>query len=84
MTDEECLKQLAKECPRHILGVLHLRGHYAHYTSRERPGKVLCLDCQGTVYGDYRPTEAQAHATARLRRLRAEEDECDEGGGTAR
>ena len=43
MSDDEALKQLAQECPRKIMGLLHAKGHYVHCTSDRFPGKVLCF-----------------------------------------
>ncbi len=61
MTDEEALEQLAQECPRKILGLLHAKGHYLHCTSARFPGKVLCFHKDSEVPGDCELTAAQAH-----------------------
>jgi hypothetical protein len=61
MTDEEALRQLAQECPRKILGVLHARGLYLHCTSTRFPGKVLCFHKDSEVPADCVATAAQAH-----------------------
>jgi hypothetical protein len=61
MTDDEALEQLARECPRRILGRLHAWGQYYHCTSERFPGKVLCIHKDSEVPGDCVPTEAQAH-----------------------
>jgi hypothetical protein len=61
MTDEEALEQLAQECPRKILGLLHARGHYLHCTSDRFPGKVLCFHKDSEVPADCVLTPAQAH-----------------------
>lgn len=61
MTDEDALMQLARECPRKILGLLHVRGQYFHCTSSRFPGKVLCFHKDSEVPADCEPTGAQAH-----------------------
>jgi hypothetical protein len=61
MTDDEALEQLARECPRRILGSLHAVGRYFHCTSERFPGKVLCFQHGSEVPGDCVATEAQAH-----------------------
>jgi hypothetical protein len=61
MTDEEALGQLAVECPRKILGLLHAKGHYLHCTSARFPGKVLCFHKDSEVPADCVLTPAQAH-----------------------
>lgn len=61
MTDDEALQQLAQECPRKILGLLHVKGHYVHCTSARFPGKVLCFHKDSELPGDCIPTTAQAH-----------------------
>jgi hypothetical protein len=61
MTDDEALNQLAQECPRKILGLLHARGHYLHCTSARFPGKVLCFHKDSELPGDCVPTPAQGH-----------------------
>ncbi|MFO0841086.1 MAG: hypothetical protein U0797_01640 [Gemmataceae bacterium] len=60
MTDEEALTQLAQECPRKILGLLHAKGHYLHCTSPRFPGKVLCFHKDSELPGDCTLTQAQA------------------------
>jgi hypothetical protein len=61
MTDDEALAQLAHECPRKILGLLHAKGHYLHCTSARFPGKVLCFHKDSELPGDSALTQAQAH-----------------------
>lgn len=61
MTDDEALRQLASECPRKIMAILHAQGTYFHYTSTRFPGKVLCFHKDSEVPADCSPTEAQAH-----------------------
>jgi hypothetical protein len=61
MTDDEALQQLAHECPRKILGLLHAGGQYFHCTSARFPGKVLCFHHDSEVPEDCAPTPAQAH-----------------------
>lgn len=40
---DELGERLWAECPRKILGCLHLRGTYRHYHSDRFPGRVLCF-----------------------------------------
>ena len=61
MTDADALSQLAQECPRKIMGLLHAQGQYFHYTSPRFPGKVLCFHKDSEIPADCTPTEAQAH-----------------------
>jgi hypothetical protein len=61
MTDDEALKQLALECPRKIMGLLHARGQYLHCTSARFPGKVLCFHKDSELPADTELTQAQAH-----------------------
>lgn len=61
MTDDEALTQLAHECPRKILGLLHAKGHYLHCTSARFPGKILCFHKDSELPGDSALTQAQAH-----------------------
>lgn len=61
MIDEEALQQLAQECPRKILGLLHARGQYIHCTSERFPGKVLCFHKDSELPTDAVLTEAQDH-----------------------
>ncbi len=61
MTDEEALRQLALECPRKIMGMLHARGQYLHCTSARFPGKILCFHKDSTMPADTVITAAQAH-----------------------
>lgn len=58
MTDEDALHQ---ECPRKILGLLHVKGVYIHCTSNRFPGKVLCFHKDSERPEDCVPTPAQAH-----------------------
>jgi hypothetical protein len=59
MSEEEALQHLEQECPRKIIGLLHLRGHYVHCTSSRFPGKVLCFHRDSEVPEDCQPTAAQ-------------------------
>lgn len=61
MTDDEALQELARECPRKILGLLHAKGHYYHCTSERFPGKVLCFHKDSELPEDCTATPAQAH-----------------------
>lgn len=61
MTDEEALVQLAHECPRKIMGLLHAKGHYVHCTSARFPGKVLCFHKDSELPEDCVLTPAQEH-----------------------
>jgi len=61
MSDEEALKQLAHECPRKIMGMLHAKGHYVHCTSDRFPGKVLCFHKDSELPADAELTDAQMH-----------------------
>jgi hypothetical protein len=61
MNDDEALRQLEKECPCRILGLLHAKGHYFHCTTPRFPGKVLCFHKDSEFPGDCEPTPAQAH-----------------------
>jgi hypothetical protein len=61
MTDEEALHQVALECPRKIMGLLHAKGHYLHCTSARFPGKVLCFHKDSELPADAALTAAQAH-----------------------
>lgn len=61
MSDDEALDQLAAECPRKILGLLHAKGQYVHCTSARFPGKVLCFHKESELPGDCVPTPAQSH-----------------------
>jgi hypothetical protein len=59
MSREELAAELAHECPRKILGALHLRGLYVHGTSGRYPGKVLCFHRDTPRPADWVPTPAQ-------------------------
>ena len=61
MSDDEALKQLAHECPRKIMGLLHAKGHYVHCTSDRFPGKVLCFHKDSERPADGELTDAQLH-----------------------
>jgi hypothetical protein len=61
MTDDEALRQLAQECPRKIMAMLHARGHYLHCTSARFPGKVLCFHKDSDLPSDVVLTPAQTH-----------------------
>ena len=61
MSDDEALKQLAQECPRKIMGLLHAKGHYVHCTSERFPGKVLCFHKDSELPDEGELTEAQLH-----------------------
>jgi hypothetical protein len=58
MTDHEAALQ--HECPRRILGSLHVSGVCFHCTSARFPGKVLCFQHDSEVPDDCEPTPAQA------------------------
>ena len=60
MSHEEALLQLARECPRKIIGLLHRHGQYVHGTSSRFPGKVLCCHRDTPLPDDWVPTAAQA------------------------
>jgi hypothetical protein len=60
MTHDDALKQLACECPRRIIDVLHAKGLYVHGRSARFPGKVLCFHKDSPLPDDWEPTEAQA------------------------
>ncbi len=60
MSQDEAWVQLARECPRKILGLLHRQGLYVHGTSSRFPGKVLCFHCDSPLPEDWTPTPAQA------------------------
>lgn len=60
MSQDEACVQLARECPRKILGALHRHGHYLHGTSSRFPGKVLCFHRDSPLPEDWTPTPAQA------------------------
>ncbi len=60
MNHEEALKQLACECPRKIMGLLHAKGLYVHGNSARFPGKVLCFHKDSPLPDDWVPTPAQA------------------------
>jgi hypothetical protein len=64
MTHDEALHQLAHECPRKIMGLLHAKGLYIHGTSARFPGKVLCFHKDSQLPDDWVPTPAQAHLRA--------------------
>jgi hypothetical protein len=59
MSREEMAAELAHECPRKILGTLHLHGLYVHGTSSRFPGKVLCFHRDTPRPADWVPTAAQ-------------------------
>ena len=63
MSQEEALLQLARECPRKIIGLLHRHGQYVHGTSSRFPGKVLCFHRDTPLPEDWEPTPAQASLT---------------------
>jgi hypothetical protein len=60
MSQDEAFLQLARECPRKILGALHRHGLYVHGTSSRFPGKVLCVHCDSPLPENWTPTPAQA------------------------
>jgi hypothetical protein len=60
MSQEEALLQLARECPRKIIGPLHRHGQYVHGTSSRFPGKVLCCHRDTPLPDDWVPTAAQS------------------------
>ena len=59
MTHDEALKQLGCECPRKIMGLLHVKGLYVHGSSARFPGKVLCFHKDSPLPDDWIPTLAQ-------------------------
>jgi hypothetical protein len=59
MTRDESSQQLAHECPRKIMGLLHLKGLYVHGTSARFPGKILCFHRDSKLPDDWVPTPAQ-------------------------
>ena len=61
MNHEEALKQLAAECPRKIMGLLHAKGLYVHGSSARFPGKV------GLVHGRLK-LESNLNSTPVLQR----------------
>ncbi len=62
MSREDAWKEVAHECPRKIMGVLHAAGLYIHCTSARFPGKVLCIHKDSELPADSEPTEAQVVA----------------------
>jgi hypothetical protein len=60
MSQDEACVQLARECPRKILGALHCQGHYLHGTSSRFPGKILCFHRASPLPQDWTPTPAQS------------------------
>jgi hypothetical protein len=60
MSQDEACVELARECPRKILGALHRQGQYVHGTSSRFPGKVLCFHRDSPLPEDWTPTLAQA------------------------
>jgi hypothetical protein len=62
MSAEDAWQEVACECPRRIMGVLHAAGRYVHCTSARFPGKVLCFDKDSELPADWEPTEAQVRA----------------------
>lgn len=66
MSQDEAWVQLARECPRKIIGPLHRCGQYVHGTSSRFPGKVLCFHCQSELPADWTPTPAQVVASQHL------------------
>jgi len=54
--------QVAQECPRRIISILHSQGHYIHLISSRVPGKVLCFHSQANLPADCTPTPAQLKA----------------------
>jgi hypothetical protein len=60
MSQDEAYLQLARECPRKILGELHRLGQYVHGTSSRFPGKVLCFHRNSPLPENWTPTPAQA------------------------
>jgi hypothetical protein len=63
MSQDEAWLQLARECPRKIIGPLHRLGQYVHGTSSRFPGKVLCFHRDSELPPDWTPTAAQAVAS---------------------
>jgi hypothetical protein len=62
MTDKEVWMALARECPRRIMGELHLCGEYHHGTSSRFPGKILCCHKRFVLPEGWQPTQAQVLA----------------------
>ena len=62
---QELTNEIGAECPRRVIGELHARGLYVHYTTPAFPGKVLCLHrdstslLSGNGMSGALPTEAQ-------------------------
>jgi hypothetical protein len=62
MSAEDAWKEVACECPRKIMALLHAAGHYLHCTSARFPGKILCFHKDSELPADWEPTPAQALA----------------------
>ena len=56
---EEVSRSLEAECPRRIIGELHVCGHFMHGRSSRYPHKVLCVACAAATPEGWEPTEAQ-------------------------
>jgi hypothetical protein len=67
MSENEAWVQLARECPRKIMGPLHRLGQYVHGTCSRYPGKVLCLHHDSELPSGWQPTPAQDAASRFLR-----------------
>lgn len=59
MRQHEAEHSLACECPRKIMGPLHVWGLYIHGTSSRFPGKVLCFHRDSPLPEDWVPTPTQ-------------------------
>jgi hypothetical protein len=62
MADKEVWMALARECPRRIMGELHLCGEYHHGTSSRFPGKILCCHKGSPLPEGWQATPAQVLA----------------------
>lgn len=59
MTPNEAWKEVACECPRKIMVLLHEAGVYVHGTTARFPGKILCIHKDSELPADFEPTPAQ-------------------------
>jgi hypothetical protein len=62
MAYEDAWLDVARECPRRIMGELHRCGDYHHGTSSRYPAKVLCCHRDAPLPEGWRPTPAQVQA----------------------
>ncbi len=56
--------EVAQECPRRIMGVLHRQGLYVHGICPARPGRVLCLHRDTPLPEGWQLTPAQQAASS--------------------